>query len=863
MALEQVGAQAVLEGLQAFMRGAEQMESALKGVGDQAEKQNPKLKSLSVGALALGTALGTIAGGIIMGGLRLIGDAVGGVAGQLGSTVTAAGEAATATAQLQAVLTSTGGVAGVTAEQAVALSESWRDLTGASDEAVLGAESVLLRFTRIGSEVFPEALTAVMNMSTAMGISLPDAALKVGRALQDPVEGAAALTRAGVKLTDSQQELIKSFVKAGDVAGAQGVILAQLERQFGGVAEAIGAQLPARVTLLQEKFGDLKEVIGGAITPVLTLVVNKAIDLMGELITAVQRVTADPAFIRWSAQMAAAISVVIDGLAALARTFSQTFVAIARIVITVGQIIFKALQLLNPFARHSPSLVEQVEVGVDDIIAAYSRIREIEGTLESAATAIERLGDAARMPGKNGLDTLKGAADAAKDAVSELETKVRDAQGRIRELAGTPITGERAVEDEAFGLEQERKKAQLEVIARKQELARLESGGAGKETIEGAKKSVEAAQDVVDAISLQMDALRIRADLAFDPLKREIEDLAEPIKELPFEEITRQIKEQQDIIALSESKLGPAREAYNTLALAVDQYNKRVEESAGAGGGAGGIGGLDDLLEGIPKDGKFPDLTKWTKQFDEAEAEYKKTIKPIFEDINSKLEAMNGFLDLSVAGWTQLEIEGKKAMSAIVELIIDLQNAYDKMGERFDKVLKAMGISTAEFSKDWDKMMRENEEVFGLLKKAFDILVGVLQNTILFNPFTKLIEAANDLLELWRRIAALGGQNPNPPKPSSEGGGVGAEPGAGKGADTGVGASGRRPGPPPVDTSDSVISRQSLSSSTAFRPALAAPSSGMAAAGASIQVGPNYLQNEPDIATLAYHVRRFNPAPLR
>jgi len=174
--------------------------------------------------------------------------------------IDATSEAQFAQAQLQSALKSTGFAAGqsITAlnDHAVALQR----MTAFGDDAINGAQALLLTFTKIRGDVFPKATAAVVDMAQAMGTDLKSAALQVGKALNDPVLGVGALARAGVQFSEQQKEMIKSLVETGNVAKAQAVILKELETQFGGSAEAARKTLGGALTALKESFGDLFEV---------------------------------------------------------------------------------------------------------------------------------------------------------------------------------------------------------------------------------------------------------------------------------------------------------------------------------------------------------------------------------------------------------------------------------------------------------------------------------------------------------------------------------------------------------------------------------------------------------------------------
>src|SRR6185295_13432206 len=78
----------------------------------------------------------------------------------------------TQTSQLNQVLKSTGGIAGVTATQATNLAQAFANTTRFSDDAVLSGENMLLTFTKIGKDVFPLATQTMLDMSQALGQDL-------------------------------------------------------------------------------------------------------------------------------------------------------------------------------------------------------------------------------------------------------------------------------------------------------------------------------------------------------------------------------------------------------------------------------------------------------------------------------------------------------------------------------------------------------------------------------------------------------------------------------------------------------------------------------------------------------------------
>jgi len=176
-------------------------------------------------------------------------------------------ESKQASAQLEAVLKSTGGAAGMTADELKDLASALEQQSLFEDEAIIGAESLLLTFTNIGKDVMPDAISTVLDMSQALGQDLKSSSVQLGKALNDPINGITALSRVGVSFTEEQKEQIKAMQEAGDVAGAQKLILAELTKEFGGSAKA-ASDAAGGAEKTRDAMNNLKEEIGEKLLPV-------------------------------------------------------------------------------------------------------------------------------------------------------------------------------------------------------------------------------------------------------------------------------------------------------------------------------------------------------------------------------------------------------------------------------------------------------------------------------------------------------------------------------------------------------------------------------------------------------------------
>lgn len=138
--------------------------------------------------------------------------------------------------QTQTILRATGHASGMVSTELYNMADAMSEVTNFDGEEILGGENTLLRFKNIGKEIFPQATAAMLDMAEAMGKDVPGAAQALGKALQNPLEASGALKKAGVDLTVQQEKQIESMMKAGDVAGAQKVILDELKNTIGGAA---------------------------------------------------------------------------------------------------------------------------------------------------------------------------------------------------------------------------------------------------------------------------------------------------------------------------------------------------------------------------------------------------------------------------------------------------------------------------------------------------------------------------------------------------------------------------------------------------------------------------------------------------
>lgn len=193
------------------------------------------------------------------------------------------GEQQKVAAQTAAVIRSTGAAAQVTADQVSDLAGELQELSGKDAEAIQAGENLLLTFKTIrneagaGNDVFDQATKAALDLSVAFGQDMTQSAILVGKALDSPVAGLTALQRVGVRFTEQQKEQIKTLEESGRHMEAQKVILAELESQVGGSAEAYGQTLPGKLERARNALDDLKGSIVAGAGPALETLAQKGV----------------------------------------------------------------------------------------------------------------------------------------------------------------------------------------------------------------------------------------------------------------------------------------------------------------------------------------------------------------------------------------------------------------------------------------------------------------------------------------------------------------------------------------------------------------------------------------------------------
>lgn len=300
-----------------------------------------------------------------------------------------------AMAQVEATLASMGNAAGRTSEELLKASDAleMKSLFD-GDEILQKSTANLLTFGNVAGEQFDRAQQAAVDLATRMGTDLQGATIMVGKALNDPIKGIAALSRVGIQLTDSQKATIEGMAEMGNMAGAQSIILAELERQFGGAAAAAANTDPYRQT--QVALGQLGDTVGEAILPIIpqvTEVLTGMIDAFTSLSPEAQT------FIIAAAAIAAVLGPVVLAVGALVSGIGLLIPALAATIpiITAIGAAFMTL-LLSPLGL--------IVVAIGAVVAAWYYWDEIVAIVNRVGAAVSAWWNATIKPT---LDAVGGA----------------------------------------------------------------------------------------------------------------------------------------------------------------------------------------------------------------------------------------------------------------------------------------------------------------------------------------------------------------------------------------------------------------------------------------------------------------------
>ena len=323
-------------------------------------------------------------------------------------------------AQTSAVIKSTGDVSGVTKEQVDELSKSIEAKTGIDHLQIQAGENVLLSFQNVrneagkGNDVFDQATKSAADLATARGMSLPAANKLLGKSLNDPIKGMAALAKVGVSFTAAQKEAIKSDVARGNSLGAQKIILGQLNKAVGGSA----ASQDTASKKMSVAWDNLKEEIGAKLLPIIMKLENWVADqLIPALINAGTWVNAHvvPAL----SSMAKFVGQNVKWLGPLVGAVVAIIAAVK--IWTAVQLVFNTVMEANPIVLVALAIAGLV-IG---LVIAYEKVGWFKAAVNTAWSVIKTATSAMWTVIKTVFDAIKTTINAFVSTIKFMYNTVR------------------------------------------------------------------------------------------------------------------------------------------------------------------------------------------------------------------------------------------------------------------------------------------------------------------------------------------------------------------------------------------------------------------------------------------------------
>lgn len=500
-----------------------------------------------------------------------------------------------AEARLSAVLRATGGAAGYTTEQLSNMAGELQKVTSYADDAVLSMQATLASFTNIRGDTFVRTTKAILDMASALDMDLRSAAMGVGKALDQPAEALAGLSRLGVRFTEGEKKQIEALIAANDFMGAQALVLDKLEQKFKGAAEAVGDTFSGKLSKLKNALSDTGEVLGGIFIPHL----ERMIAAITQALPGIEswlKLNADSVveMAAWGAGLLAAAVVlprIVSGLMAIGKAAAFAVRNNKELLAVMGALaIADIARQVSERVRSEkmlPQAGERAAKSVQDwskqkrVVVQAEVVAKVTGDtkpLEEALSKLETLAtDAARDLRKNAAEATRAVALMDEDLRDETADKLNKEADKLEKNALEAhdartklMTASAQVADMHFDIpDTEASKATEEHLKKVEEfIAALkleaETFGMSQHAAEAYKLSLEGITEAQAEEIRQTEATLVGLDLQQkhrEKLQKAAESGANKILELTKELATMAGKESADSLQLIDlENLGVAKE---------------------------------------------------------------------------------------------------------------------------------------------------------------------------------------------------------------------------------------------------------------------------------------------------------------
>lgn len=418
--------------------------------------------------------------------------------------------------QVEAALLSTGDASGKTADQLEESATQLEKISAFDKRDILkGVTANLLTFTNVTGATFDRAQKLIVDFAARTGTDLPAATIKWGRALNDPIQGVNALTRAGVQF-DTQTKLnIKSLVQHGQGLAAQNIILEAGEKKFHGAAQAMHDADPEQV--FKNHWADFEETIGrieAQILPKFTDVLQNVLDKFQALSPETQK------NIVMAAGLAAAIGPLLVVLGSAIRVVAALATGLRVLAVAAAANPWIALIAIIALAIGAYVLFNaQSDKTTDALSKQAAAHKDLNTLLDLARTKGAQLSQTDAIAAKN---KLKLAEATLKAALAQQIQNEADDKGLAFGLYAKTSFGQAKIGADEAGVQS----LQLAIMQNQRDQAALGKapvapagaggGGAPPNFDPHNMAEIQKAQAAAESLSKQLDELQIKLQRGLD-----------------------------------------------------------------------------------------------------------------------------------------------------------------------------------------------------------------------------------------------------------------------------------------------------------------------------------------------------------
>ena len=304
--------------------------------------------------------------------------ALGALAGMASKTIAAGEAAATANARIEQINESMGLFGDATDKvnkRLIEYANVTARATGIDQNQIKLAQAKLLTFKELAMSAdeaggaFDRATQAAIDMGAAGFGDAATNAVQLGKALNDPIQGIAALAKSGVTFTEQEKEKIETLVESNKLLEAQDMVLKAIETQVGGTAEATANDSDK----MKVAFSQLSENVGLILLPVFK-----------DLTTVLMKVTD---FARKNSKVFIVLGGVIGVIATavIAYNIYQKAMAFYTTASTVAVALFNAVMGANPITLVIIAIVAFIAI----MVLLYKKFEVVREVVDTVFNAIK------------------------------------------------------------------------------------------------------------------------------------------------------------------------------------------------------------------------------------------------------------------------------------------------------------------------------------------------------------------------------------------------------------------------------------------------------------------------------------------